>query len=271
MLRKRTTLNPNGYTTKQLINELIHCYNDPNYFIKNYVLIEHPCNGLIPFDLYPYQESAILDYQCHKRIIQLSSRQTGQTKLLLAYALWVAIFHPEQTIAFATNGMNSSLDCRNILLTMYNNLPHDFHITKIVHRDRSKITLDNFSQILFIQPSYCSVRGYSLTHIICNEFAFVAEQHQQDFWASVMPAVCTGGQIIITSTKGPDDGFFMEIWRNAENFHKIVWPWNIVPGRDDSFAKNQKSIIGLDKWNQEFECGWIRVHEPKLEGYGIGF
>ena len=45
--------------TQDQIQEYIKCAQDPIYFVKNYVKIVHVDKGLIPLDLYAYQERMI--------------------------------------------------------------------------------------------------------------------------------------------------------------------------------------------------------------------
>lgn len=65
------------YTYDQL-QELRKCADDPIHFIKNYVRIQHPTKGAIPFALYPYQENMVRAYQDNRNVVVLSSRQTGK-------------------------------------------------------------------------------------------------------------------------------------------------------------------------------------------------
>jgi len=64
--------------THEDVQELVRCANDPVYFIRKYVVIQHPIRGAIPFDLYPYQEAMINDFLENRFNIVLSARQTGK-------------------------------------------------------------------------------------------------------------------------------------------------------------------------------------------------
>lgn len=65
------------YTYEQ-IQELKRCYEDPVYFIKNYVRIVHPTSGTVKFELYDYQEDMIRAFHEERYTIVLSARQTGK-------------------------------------------------------------------------------------------------------------------------------------------------------------------------------------------------
>jgi hypothetical protein len=62
----------------QQIEELRKCKNDPVYFIKNYVKIQHPKRGSVPFELYDYQLEMIGAIHNNKDTIMLCSRQMGK-------------------------------------------------------------------------------------------------------------------------------------------------------------------------------------------------
>ena len=53
-------------TKKAQVAEIIKCGKDPNYFFKNYVKIQHPVKGLIPFDMFPFQEGCVEDFNEHR-------------------------------------------------------------------------------------------------------------------------------------------------------------------------------------------------------------
>ena len=62
--------------TKQAqVKEIIKCGKDPNYFFKNYLKIQHPVRGLIPFEMYPFQEECVEEFTDHRFNIILKSRQ----------------------------------------------------------------------------------------------------------------------------------------------------------------------------------------------------
>jgi len=83
-----------AYTTQDLSTEQITeidrcmygCINQttgiqecgPIYFAKNYVRIQHPKRGDVPFLLYPYQEKMMDTYLNNNKVVVLSARQTGK-------------------------------------------------------------------------------------------------------------------------------------------------------------------------------------------------
>lgn len=58
--------------------ELLRCAEDPVYFIKTYIRIQHPTRGSVPFELYPYQEDLIRSIHENRQLIVTISRQAGK-------------------------------------------------------------------------------------------------------------------------------------------------------------------------------------------------
>ncbi len=66
-----------SYTSEQ-IQEYIRCKNDIIYFIRNYVKIISLDHGLVPFDLYQYEEDLVNIFNDNRFIISLQPRQSGK-------------------------------------------------------------------------------------------------------------------------------------------------------------------------------------------------
>lgn len=64
--------------TKEELEEFIKCMNDIVYFARKYVKIVNVDNGLVPFDVFDYQEKLLRHYQKNRFSIVLSSRQSGK-------------------------------------------------------------------------------------------------------------------------------------------------------------------------------------------------
>lgn len=69
------------YTPEQ-IQEYIKCSKDPIYFIKNYVRVVHVDRGVVPFDLYDYQERFVTALHTNRRTVAMASRQQGKALAL---------------------------------------------------------------------------------------------------------------------------------------------------------------------------------------------
>ena len=73
--------NPNlkkGHTksrfTKKQIEEVIKCLDDPKYFISTYLKIVTIDKGLVPFKMYDFQETMIVDFPLCLGSLQIVKR-----------------------------------------------------------------------------------------------------------------------------------------------------------------------------------------------------
>ena len=89
--------------TKEEILEYQKCMQEPAYFARKYVKIISLDEGLVPFNLYPYQEKMFNHFQKNRFSIVLACRQSGKSISSVVYLLWYAVFHPEKTIAILAN------------------------------------------------------------------------------------------------------------------------------------------------------------------------
>ena len=89
--------------TKEDILEYQKCMRNPAYFARTYIKIINLDEGLVPFDLYPYQEEMFNHFNDNRFSIVLACRQSGKSISSVVYLLWYAVFHPEKTIAILAN------------------------------------------------------------------------------------------------------------------------------------------------------------------------
>jgi hypothetical protein len=75
--------------TKEQIDELKMCMDPiggPEFFIKNFMYIQHPKLGRQKLELYPFQVDLIHTYHAYRKSVNMVSRQmgkcvTGETKI----------------------------------------------------------------------------------------------------------------------------------------------------------------------------------------------
>jgi len=69
------------FTEEQII-EFLKCKEDPVYFAKNYIKIVSLDHGLVPFEMYPFQEKLVKNFHENRFNICKMPRQTGKSTLL---------------------------------------------------------------------------------------------------------------------------------------------------------------------------------------------
>ena len=79
--------------TKKEIEEYIKCRDDIIYFLETHVKIVHVDEGLIPFDLYPFQKDLIKTISDNRNVIVKTGRQVGKSTTTLGWLLHYVLFN----------------------------------------------------------------------------------------------------------------------------------------------------------------------------------
>jgi hypothetical protein len=258
-----------GYTEETLL-QLSMCVDDPMYFMRNFMHIQHPLRGAIPFEPYPFQIGLINAFHGHRFTVALTARQMGKTTVAAGYLLWKAMFTPDTTILLTANKLVQALEIMDRIRFAYQNLP-DYIRAGIVEYNKGTIAFDNGSKIVSRATSSDAGRGLSITLLYLDEFAFVPPNKAQEFWTSIQPVLSTGGACIITSTPKSDEDQFAQIYKGAidntdeygnpnpggigkNGFFAVTVPWHAHPERDESWARPYREQLGEARFRQEFEC-----------------
>lgn len=240
-------IKPTGYSQEfspKQIEEILRCSEDPIYFIREYVYIQHPTRGAVKFDLFDYQENLLECYDENRLVVALLSRQCGKTATAAAYLLWYAIFKDDQQILIASKDHDGAKDIMSRLWYAYEELPWWLKPGCKVNQVHTK-EFDNGSKLIATATTATSGRGKSNSLIYLDEFAFVRPGIANEFWTAIYPTIATGGKCIITSTPNTDEDKFASIWFNSERYHKSdIWR--------DVFADRQMLDIP-DEDNMDYE------------------
>lgn len=266
--------------TEQSMLELVQCVEDPLYFMRKFMKIQHPMKGAIPFEPYPFQLDIINAFHSNRFTIALTARQMGKTTVAAGYLLWKAMFTGDSTILVTANKLNQALEIMDRIRFAYENLP-DHIRAGITEYNKGTIAFDNGSKIVARATSADAGRGLSISLLYLDEFAFVPPNKASDFWTSIQPVLSTGGSCIITSTPKSDEDQFAQIWKGAEdntdefgNFRKdklgrngffaVKVPWSAHPDRDEEWAAPFRESLGEARFRQEFECDFVTDDETLI-------
>ena len=242
------------------IQELAKCANDPVYFIKNYVKIQHPTKGIVPFELFDYQLEMIDCIHNNKDTIILCSRQLGKTTVVSMYILWLATFQRDVKAVIASKAMNHATEIMSRIKYAYEELPHWLKAGCKFY-NRTSIEFDNGSSIKSEATSEKTGRGGSPTIVFLDEIAFISKRIQDELWASLAPSLSTGGKFILTSTPNGDDDLYANLWRGANSgtnsFKPFMALWNQHPDRGPDYYKDMAGKLGPVKVRQELDCEFL--------------
>ena len=257
-LKKANT--PIEFTEEQII-EFLRCKEDPVYFAKNYIKIVSLDEGLVPFDMYPFQEKLIQNFHDNRFNICKMPRQTGKSTTCVSYLLHYAVFNDNVNIAILANKASTARDLLGRLQLAYENLPKWMQ-QGIVSWNKGSLELENGSKISSNSTSSSAVRGGSYNVIFLDEFAFIPNHIADDFFASVYPTISSGQstKVIIVSTPRGMNHFY-RMWHDAEKGKNEYVPtevhWSEVPGRDQVWKEQTIANTSEQQFKVEFECEFL--------------
>ena len=244
--------------TQEQILEFMRCKEDPVYFAKNYVRIVTLDHGLMPFDLYPFQEKLINNFHKNRFNICKMPRQTGKSTTVVSYLLHYAVFNDNVNIGILANKAATARELLDRLQTAYENLPKWMQ-QGVISWNKGSLELENGSKIMAASTSASAVRGMSFNILFLDEFAFVPNHIAESFFASVYPTITSGQntKVIIVSTPHGMNHFY-RMWHDAEKgkngyiFTDVHW--SEVPGRDSAWKAQTIANTSEQQFKVEFEC-----------------
>ena len=241
--------------TNDEVLEYARCMKDPTHFATTYCKIISLDEGLVPFELYPYQEKMFKAFDANRFNIVLACRQSGKSISSVAYLLWYALFHTEKTVAVMANKGATAREMLGRISLMLENLPF-FLQPGCKALNKGSIEFSNNSRIVAAATSGSSIRGMSVSLLYLDEFAFV--ENAAEFYTSTYPVISSGTntKIIITSTANGIGNVFHKIWEGASQgineFKPFRVDWWDVPGRDENWKIQTVANTSQLQFDQEF-------------------
>ena len=247
--------------TKDQILEFVRCKEDPVYFARRYIKIVSLDEGLVPFNMYEFQEKLIRNFHENRFNICKMPRQTGKSTTCVSYLLHYAVFNDNVNIAILANKASTARDLLGRLQLAYENLP-SWMQQGIISWNKGSLELENGSKISANSTSSSAVRGGSYNVIFLDEFAFIPNHIADDFFASVYPTISSGQstKVIIVSTPRGMNHFY-RMWHDSEKGKNEYIPtdvhWSEVPGRDQVWKEQTIANTSEQQFKVEFECEFL--------------
>jgi Terminase large subunit, T4likevirus-type, N-terminal/Terminase RNaseH-like domain len=245
----------------ETILEYKKCSKDYIHFIKTYCKIVNVDRGLVNFELWPFQEEMVTKFEDNRFVICKMPRQVGKTTTVAAYLLYKVLFNPNFSIAILANKDRQAREILSRIQLMFEHLPKWLQ-QGVVEWNKGNIELENGSKILSAATSSSAIRGGSFNLLYLDEFAFVPNNIQEEFFASVYPTISSGQstKVLITSTPNGMNMFY-KIWTDSENgknhYARVSVHWSMIPGRDEKWQKMTIDNTSARQFRQEYECEFL--------------
>jgi len=272
--------NPNlksiGYEhdfSKEQLEELIKCENDPIYFIENYCQIVTLDKGLQPFKLYECQKRKVDFIMNNRKSILMEGRQQGKTVTAAACILHYSIFNQDKNIAIMANKTTAAREVLNRYQIMYEHLPIWMQ-QGVKTWNKGDVDLENGSRVFTSATTASGIRGKSVNWLYIDEAAIIPNNIADEFFASVYPTISAGEttKILLTSTPLGYNHFW-KFWNESEKgtngFQNMFIPHTEIPGRDDAWTEEQFKLLGEVKFNQEVLCDFLGSTNTLISGKSL--
>lgn len=247
--------------TQEQVDEYDKCRKDPVYFIRNYVKIIALGKGIVPFDLYNFQENIVRTLHKERFVICKIPRQSGKSITTIAYLLWMVIFNANYNIAVLAHKGVAANGLLGRLKLAYENLPLWLQ-HGIIEWNKGNIELENGSKIGAFATSADGLRSGSYDCVLLDEFSFVPNNIAEAFFTSTYPVITAGSQtkiFIISTPKGMNH--FYTAWTRAKKGKSEYVPievhWSAVPGRDERWKEETIRNTSEEQFKQEFETEFL--------------
>ena len=251
---------PIDFTPEQ-VKEYVKCGKDPVYFIKNYMMIVNVDEGLMPFDLWDFQEDMIDTFVDNRFVICKMPRQTGKSTVIIAYLLHYILYNQDVRVGILANKGQTARELLGRWRLAYENLPLWLQ-QGVVEWNKGNIELENGSKILASSTSSSAIRGGTFNSIFLDELAFVPDNIAEEFFRAVYPTISSGNKtkVLIVSTPNGMNQFY-KMWTNAVDGRSDYVPidvhWSQVPGRDEKWKEQTIRNTSRDQFRIEFETEFI--------------
>lgn len=209
--------------------------------------------SIIPFALWPAQSEALEIIEGSPQVIVLKARQLGMSWLVIAFAVWLCIYHPGQTVMVFSKDQESANEmvrrARGIFIRL-GNKP-----TPLIIDNVATIGWENESRIKSFAATEDAGSSFTGSLTILDEFAKM--QYAESLYTSVKPTIADGGRIIIISTAKGEANPFHKLWEGAvaglNSFRAIFLPWHARPTRTrEWYAKAEADSISVKHHKQEY-------------------
>lgn len=236
------------------------CAADPITFMHRHVTIEEPDGKVIPLRLWPFQADTIRQLHDGKPIVVLKARRLGLSWIVLAYALWLAIFSQGIRILILCKTGDDAAELLDRIRRMRDRLLADpgsrYLFTGLPRPAKARdavTTLDiGDSTIRALMGTPAAARSETAGMVILDEFAF--QRGAGEIWRAILPTIEGGGRLAAISTGNggeQSEGLgaeFAKQWRRAvagiSGLIPLFFPWHARPDRDEAWKLRTQAELG---------------------------
>lgn len=254
---------------REIDTEIVRCRWSFPYFVHHYVKILTDRGERVPFRLWVSQVPVAKLLSVERLIVLLKARQLGMTWLVLAYAVYVAIFEPGVTILVFSKGQKESKDMIRRIKGILQNLPEWLQPAGFTKDGAEELELTNGSRFISFGSAGTGGDSFTARLAIVDEADLIRDLNA--VMSGVKPTIDAGGQLVLLSrsNKATPNSAFKTTYREAVNgrlpYKPIFLPWHARPDRDQAFYnRNREESFLRTGWLDETYSNYPATAEEAL-------
>ncbi|HEY7154733.1 MAG TPA: hypothetical protein VH575_12295 [Gemmataceae bacterium] len=239
----------NEAETKRFQMEVFKCRKSFAYFCVTYcqILSDRGQGGdWVPFRLWPEQRRMAQLLQENRLVVVLKARQLGLTWLVLAFALWLLLFHPIATVLLFSRRDDEATDLLAMRLRgMYDRLPAFLKASRFTADNDHEWALASGSRALAFPTT--AGDSYTATLAVVDEADLCPDLDR--LMRAVKPTIDGGGRMVLLSRADKTKPLspFKRIYQGARQGQNewvpVFLPWHARPDRDAAWYEAQQQDI----------------------------
>jgi hypothetical protein len=259
---------------RRRFREVLKCRKSFTYFCDAYchILCDDGRGGeWAPFRLWPEQRRVARLLQDRRLVVALKARQLGLTWLVLAFGLWLLLFHPIATVLLFSRRDEEARDLLAVRLRgMYDLLPPWLKTEPFAADNEHEWRLGNGSRALAFPTT--AGDGYTASLAVVDEADLCPDLDR--LMRAVKPTIDGGGRMVLLSRsdKSRPHSPFKRIYTAARQ-GRTEWaaaflPWSARPDRTRVWYEAQAADIlhrtgGLDDLHEQYPATDVEALAPR--------
>jgi hypothetical protein len=237
---------PSQEEQRRYLKEVLKCRKSFAYFCDSYcqILSDGGRGGdWVPFRLWPPQRRVAGLLQANRLVVVLKARQLGLTWLVLAFALWLMLFHPIATVLLFSRRDDEATDLLAVRLRgLYDRLPSFLKARGFTADNDHEWGLASGSRALAFPTT--AGDSYTASLAVVDEADLCPDLDR--LMRAVKPTIDGGGRMVLLSRsdKSRPHSPFKRIYQAARQglngWAPVFLPWHARPDRDAAWYAAQR-------------------------------
>ena len=240
---------PSEVEGQRCLREILRCRKSFVYFCDTYcqILADAGQGGSwTPFRLWPEQRRVAGLLEGNRLVVVLKARQLGLTWLVLAFALWLMLFHPIATVLLFSRRDDEATDLLAVRLHgMHDHLPAWLQAGGFTADNEHKWALLSGSRALAFPTT--AGDSYTATLAVVDEADLCPDLDR--LMRAVKPTIDGGGRMVLLSRSdkskphSPFKRMYQAARQGLNGWVPIFLPWHARPDRDAAWYDAQRRDV----------------------------